>query len=91
VFPLAPPKSLNLKPPSSFQPVPLIPIVPKITKSNIYCTQDLDLVMNDQIVQHPWEQNPPQSPLSTNNLMDATQLDALFQMAFFFPFNMIDD
>ncbi len=47
--------------------------------------------MNDQIVQHPWEQNPPQSPLSTNNLMDATQLDALFQMAFFFPFNTIDD
>jgi hypothetical protein len=39
-----------------FQLVPLIPIIPKIT--SIFCIQDLDLVLNDQIVQPPWEQTP---------------------------------
>jgi len=46
--------------------------------------------MNDQIVQHPWEQNPFQSLLSMNNPMDATQIDVVVYMVFYLPFDMID-
>ncbi len=60
------------------------------TSSSTSCTQDLDLVMSDQIVQHPWEQSPPQSPLTMNNPMDVAQLDVVVQMASYLPFDMID-
>jgi hypothetical protein len=46
--------------------------------------------MNNQIIQHPWEQNPFQSPSSTDNPMDGKQLDAVVEMAFYTPFDMID-
>jgi hypothetical protein len=54
----------------SFQPVPPILIILESTAPNTSCTQNLDLVMNDQIVQRTWEQNPPQSPLNMDNPMD---------------------
>jgi hypothetical protein len=65
-------------------------IVLKTITPNIFYTQDLDLVMNDQIVQHPWEQNPFQSLLNTNNPMDATQLDVVVYMVSYLPLDMID-
>jgi hypothetical protein len=70
--PSTPPKTLNLKPPSSFQPVPPIVVVAKVIKPSTFGIQDLDLVMSDRIVQHPWDQSPPQLLLSMDNLMDAT-------------------
>jgi hypothetical protein len=53
--------------------------------------QDLDLVMNNWIVQCPWEQSPLQSPLSIDNPMDVAQLDAMVQMASYVPFDTIND
>jgi len=68
-----------------------IPIVFETITPNISYIQDLDLVMNDQIVQHPWEQNPFQSLLSTNNpILDVTQIDVVVYMVFYLPFDMID-
>jgi len=46
-------------PPFFFQLIPLILVIPEITTLNTSCIQDLDLAMNDQIVQTPWEQIPP--------------------------------
>jgi len=37
-------------PPFFFQPVPLLPVIPKETTLSTSCTQDLDVVMNNQIV-----------------------------------------
>ncbi len=62
--PQVPPRFTPITPPFSFQLVSRISIVPKVTTQSTSYTQDLDLVMNDQIVEHPWEQNPPRSPLA---------------------------
>ncbi len=70
--PLTSPKTLNLKPPSSFQLVPPISVVAKVIKPSTSCIQDLNLVMSDRIVQRPWDQSPPQLLLNMDNLMDAT-------------------
>jgi len=88
--PQVPPQFAPITPPFYFQLVPLIPIVPKTTTLSTSCTQDLDLVMNNQIIHHHWEQNPLQSLLSMNNPMDAAQLDVVVHMTFYLPFDMID-
>jgi hypothetical protein len=83
--------SAPITPPFSFQLIPLISVIPKSTRPNTSCIQDLDLVMNDQIVQCPWEQIALQSPPNMDNPIDAKQLDALVQMASYMPFDTINN
>ncbi len=48
--PWVPPQFAHVIPPFSFQLVPPILVIPKTTTLNIFCIQDLDLVMSDRIV-----------------------------------------
>jgi hypothetical protein len=45
-------------------------VILEATTLNIFYTQDVDLMMDDRIVQRPWEESPFESPLNTYNPMD---------------------
>jgi hypothetical protein len=74
-----------------FQPVPPIPIVPQSTTFSSYFTQHPSFGISGRIVQRPWEQNPLQSTLNMDDLMDKEQLDVVIQLASYMPFDTTKD
>ncbi len=68
--PWVPPRFALVVPPFFFQSIPPILVFLESTTSSTSRTQDLLLVMNDQIVQRLWEQSPLESTPSMDNPMD---------------------